>query len=316
MLDLYKTNLSYFFKTYRRMARTIYKDISKEEKINEKIDEHQKIFLDRIEYADVEAVIKEYNILISQFQNLIEIDLEIEKLDLLFIDKLRINDKKEIELMRSISDSLEKAKKKIDTQTYKVLEQKVKELSSKIIQIHKEINKTLVDFVKQVSGQQENFQYQRSRVHGATPEYTASQYSRVLRSDFKRLDKEMGKLIDLEEADLKILKNINSEEDVKKAMEIIDKTKELLNKEMQDFNKTLKDLTEIFNFAAYKYFIVINKMQKTLGGDLEQLRKEGFPEEKEKELVESYKGLMTLIDKLNATVKNMERRIIQLSENE
>jgi hypothetical protein len=316
MLDLYKSKLSFFLKTYRGMIKKIRKDINKEEKIEEKIEAEKVKFEVQIALGNIKGVKDEYHKLVSEFTQLIDKNFEIQKIDLLLEDKIRVEENDEFEMIRSVDKWLEKVRNKIDDITYKRIESEVRQISNRIVQIQKIVRDRITYFTKKTVAQEQNHEFNRTDIHTANPVSTAIQYARRLRWDFKKLLNDMKKIFGLEKKELKILRKIETEKDAEKFLEDMKKINSFLDQEVKDFNKTQEDLNQIFNFASYKFFVIKKKIDALLGGGLKVLNDTGYPNKNKEELEAELKQLTTHINEMDTSIKNMERRMIQLHETE
>lgn len=213
MFELFEEKLMNLFRTYRSMARQIYKKVDKEDKYDEKLAAKGKKLQADVQTGNVDLVKQDIQEELGTLRELIKLTSEIENLDILFCNEMGESLLKEYERADKINalvdhikidpkalkgpdEFTDAAKKKIGkgvktVSDYKnLLKTEIKRIIDYVRELHRAEMAQTINLIEMARSQHMDISRVKNQIFSNFGEYKAEQYARVLRWQFKGEQKE------------------------------------------------------------------------------------------------------------------------------
>ncbi|MFP4424191.1 MAG: hypothetical protein ACLFP2_03075 [Candidatus Woesearchaeota archaeon] len=320
MFELMKAQLSNVLQTKRRRARKIFRAIKEQTQVMEKLEKEKKDLDNDINTGDVEAVRKDFEEFLKEYQKAVESSFNMERVNILFLTEEGKQIKEQESQTEKIKQILMRIPENIvspenpikykgenitSTERLKeILQKKYKEWLQVLKRIHDQEKQNEDKIVRQILDQSRNMQHLRDEIFNNFTKYNTEQESRWMRRNIRRILKEMAE-VTIEERTIEHI-HIKDKRSVEQLLKDMDALIEDTDKEQKDLARDMFRIHSLINlFAIYEYFELMNKygseyIQNTL---IPRLQHEGYPETDK--LVKDLHSMLEEIKKEGTEIRNI-----------
>lgn len=320
MFELMKAQLSNVLQTKRRRARKIFRAIKEQTQVMEKLEEEKKKLDSDINTGDVEAVKKDFEEFLKEYQKAVESSFNMERINILFLTNEGTQIKEQESQAENIKQILMKIPENIVSPEnpikYKgkkitsldelrsILQEKYKDWLKKLKEIHDQEKQNEDKIVRQILDQSRNMQHLRDEIFSNFSKYNTEQESRWMRRNIKRILKEMSE-VSKDEGEIEHV-HLKDKASVERLLKDMDALIEDTDKEQKDLARDMFRIHSMINlFAIYEYFELMNKygseyIQNNL---IPRLQHEGYPETDK--LVEDLHSMLEELKKEGTEIRNI-----------
>lgn len=314
MIDLLKAKMGTWYLTYQASAKKIYKKLGLEKKEEQSFAEIEEALQAHIKSGNIKAVKEDMASLTLSIRKLFQLVNEIQRADIMLMNKIvggthdELVPAKDLERLAKrikllpdalTSKTLAKIKVKSEDDFHRFVVKTFDESFGKLEKIHNEEMKDLMQDIKFLK--QEHYALganidmkrlsQMQAAFSSFPEYQAELAARFIRWNVKDPDRAIKKVEAAEEKLKSLCRKPLGEAELKVFIKSLHDLVKGIDSQISELHKLSKSATFLFQYQVHKFFKYFRENLAKVNGDIEQLRKEGFPIEDLKATVQSLQSM-------------------------